>query len=531
MEHLFFNGVIRTLERERPVVQALLVRGGRIAAVGDRAAVEALAGADARPVDLRGRALLPGFLDAHSHFTAVADSFLQVSLADCRSLADIQDCLRAYLRREDVPPGAWVRGQGYDHNQLAEGRHPDRTCLDAAAPENPVVLCHQSGHMGVFSTLALERLGVAGDTPCPAGGVIEKEGGVPTGVMKENAFLAFQRQVPLPPLEAYLAAYGRAQRLYASHGVTTVQEGMLGAELVPLYRALLASGTLELDVTAYGDAAGVEAARQAFPGSVCQYHRHFKLGGYKMFLDGSPQGRTAWLRQPYAGETSYRGQGTMTDRQALDMIRLAAEKGMPLLAHCTGDAACGQYLAALEASEAAGADLAALRPVMVHAQLLGRDQMPQVKRLGVLVSFFPGHVYRWGEVHLKNLGRSRAEAISPAGSAERLGIPFTLHTDAPVLPPDMLAAMWCAVERMTAAGTALGPEERISPESALRAVTERAAFQYFEEGDKGTLAPGKRADLVILDRDPLAVPPEALRRIRVLETWKDGRPIFTAGRN
>ena len=528
MEYLFYNGVIRTMETEFPTVQALLVRGERILAAGNREAMEVLA-RDARRVDLRGRTLLPGFLDAHSHFTAVADGFLQVSLAECRSWGDIQECLRAYLRREDVPPGTWVRGQGYDHNQLAEGRHPDRRCLDAAAPENPVVLCHQSGHMGVFNTLALERLGVTGDTPCPAGGAIEREGGALTGVMKENAFLAFQRQVPLPPLEAYLAAYGRAQRLYASHGVTTVQEGMLGKELVPLYQALLASGTLEVDVTAYADPAGAEAARQAFPGSVRQYHRHFKLGGYKIFLDGSPQGRTAWLRQPYAGETEYRGTGTMTDRQVMDAVRLAAEEGMQLLAHCNGDAACGQYLAALEAAEGEGLNVALLRPVMIHAQLLGRDQLPWAKRLGTALSFFPGHVYHWGEVHLKNLGQSRAEAISPARSAERLGIPFTLHTDAPVLPPDMLETMWCAVERVTAAGRPLGPEERISPESALRAVTERAAWQYFEETDKGTLAPGKRADMVILDRDPLAVPPESLRTLRVLETWKDGRPIFRAG--
>ena len=529
MDILFTNGTIRTLERCGPTAQALLVRDGRIAAAGSRTAVEGRAERTARRVDLAGRTLLPAFLDAHSHFTAVANQFLQVDLSGCRSWADIQDRIRDYIRREQIPAGQWVTGQGYDHNRLAEGRHPDRACLDRAAPEHPVVICHQSGHMGVFSTAALERLGVTGDTPSPAGGAIGREDGVPTGYMEENAFLEFQKRVPMMPLEAFLGAYRKAQDLYASYGITTVQEGLLRRELVPLYQALLTDGSLRLDVTAYGDAEGVAAARQAFPDSVRQYQGHFRLGGYKMFLDGSPQGRTAWLRQPYAGGAEYRGYGTLTDAQALDMVRRAGAEGMQLLAHCNGDAACAQYLAALEAAAREGVDLAAMRPVMIHAQLLGRDQLPAVKRLGAIPSFFAAHVYHWGDIHWENLGPGRADCISPAGSAARLGIPFTLHTDAPVIPPDILETVWCAVNRETRSGRRLGPEERVDVQTALEAVTANAAFQYFEERDKGTLAPGKRADLVLLDRDPLAVPPEALRDIQVLETWKDGAPIFRRG--
>ena len=526
MDILFTNGTIRTMERESPAAQALLVRDGRVAAVGSLAAVEDQAGIDVRRVDLAGRTLLPSFLDAHSHFTAVANQFLQVSLSGCASWGDIQDRIRDYIRRERVPAGQWVTAQGYDHNQLSERRHPDRACLDAAAPENPVVICHQSGHMGVFNTAALERLGVTAQTPAPAGGVIGRENGTLTGYMEENAFLEFQKRVPMMPLEAFLGAYRKAQGLYASHGITTVQEGLLRRELVPLYQALLADGSLKLDVVAYGDEAGVAAARQAFPASVRRYQGHFRLGGYKMFLDGSPQGRTAWLRQPYQGEAAYRGYGTLTDAQVLDMVRRAGAEGMQLLAHCNGDAACAQYLAALETAAREGVDLAAMRPVMIHAQLLGRDQLPAVKRLGVIPSFFVAHVYHWGDIHWENLGPDRADGISPAGSAAELGIPFTFHTDAPVIPPDLLETVWCAVNRVTRSGRLLGAEERVDVQTALEAVTANTAFQYFEERDKGTLSPGKRADLVILDRDPLAVPPEELRDIRVLETWKDGAAIF-----
>ena len=471
MDILFENGTIRTLERNSPDAQALLVRNGRIAAVGGRTAVEDQTGIDVRRVDLAGRTLLPAFLDAHSHFTAVANQFLQVSLEGCTSWADMQDRIRDYIRRERIPAGQWVTAQGYDHNLLSERRHPDRLCLDAAAPE-------------------------------------------------------FQKRGPMRPLESFLAAYRKAQDLYASYGITTVQEGLLRRELVPLYQALLADGSLKLDVVAYGDPEGAEAARQAFPESVRQYHRRFKLGGYKMFLDGSPQGRTAWLRRPYQGEQEYRGYGTLTDAEVLDMVRRAGTDGMQLLAHCNGDAACAQYLAALDAAAREGVDLAALRPVMIHAQLLGRDQLPEVKRLGVIPSFFVAHVYHWGDVHLENLGPGRAEAISPAGSAAEQGIPFTFHQDAPVIRPDMLETVWCAVNRVTRQGRVLGREERVDVRTALEAVTVHAAYQYFEETDKGTLAPGKQADLVILDRDPLAVPQEELRDIRVLETWKDGVPIF-----
>ena len=350
MDILFENGTIRTLERNSPDAQALLVRNGRIAAVGGRTAVEDQTGIDVRRVDLAGRTLLPAFLDAHSHFTAVANQFLQVSLEGCTSWADMQDRIRDYIRRERIPAGQWVTAQGYDHNLLSERRHPDRLCLDAAAPDNPVVICHQSGHMGVFNTAALERLGVTAQTPAPAGGVIGRENGTLTGYMEENAFLEFQKRVPMRPLESFLAAYRKAQDLYASYGITTVQEGLLRRELVPLYQALLADGSLKLDVVAYGDPEGAEAARQAFPESVRQYHRRFKLGGYKMFLDGSPQGRTAWLRRPYQGEQEYRGYGTLTDAEVLDMVRRAGTDGMQLLAHCNGDAACAQYLAALDAA-------------------------------------------------------------------------------------------------------------------------------------------------------------------------------------
>lgn len=366
---------------------------------------------------------LPAFLDAHSHFTAVANQFLQVSLEGCTSWADMQDRIRDYIRRERIPAGQWVTAQGYDHNLLSERRHPDRLCLDAAAPDNPVGDLPPVRPHGRVQHRGAGAAGCHCADACPAGGVIGRENGTLTGYMEENAFLEFQKRVPMRPLESFLAAYRKAQDLYASYGITTVQEGLLRRELVPLYQALLADGSLKLDVVAYGDPEGAEAARQAFPESVRQYHRRFKLGGYKMFLDGSPQGRTAWLRRPYQGEQEYRGYGTLTDAEVLDMVRRAGTDGMQLLAHCNGDAACAQYLAALDAAAREGVDLAALRPVMIHAQLLGRDQLPEVRRLGVIPSFFVAHVYHWGDVHLENLGPGRRRPSVPQARRRSRGSP------------------------------------------------------------------------------------------------------------
>ena len=505
--------------------EALLVRDGRIAAVGSREEVLAQTSPAARRIDLADSVLLPAFIDPHSHFSACANGLLQASLDEAASFSEVEETIRAYIERNRVPAGKWVLGKGYDHNRLAEQAHPTRELLDKAAPNNPVLLQHQSGHVGVANTAALELLGITPDTPSPEGGRIEVKDGRLTGYLEENAFIQALQKAPMPTPQELADAFDRAQTLYAGYGIATVQEGMFTRQLAPLYKGLLL-GRLRLDLVGYADFADAGALKREFAAHVGRYHQRFKLGGYKIFLDGSPQGRTAWMLEEYPGSGGYRGYPTLPDETVRRALAASADEGMQLLAHCNGDAACAQYLAALETAAREGVDLAAMRPVMIHAQLLGRDQLPAVKRLGVIPSFFVAHVYHWGDIHWENLGPDRADRISPAGSAAELGIPFTFHTDAPVIPPDLLETVWCAANRVTRSGRLLGAEERVDVQTALEAVTANAAFQYFEERDKGTLSPGKRADLVILDRDPMAVPPEELRELRVLETWKDGVPIF-----
>lgn len=516
---LYFGGPIVTLEEPR-YAQALVERGGRIAYVGDREEAERLAGPGARRVDLEGRALLPAFLDPHSHLLACAYARLQVPLGECAGWGEIADRLSRHVQARDIQPGEWVKGTGYDQNALAEGAAPDRFCLDRACPNNPVVIQHASGHAGVFNTLALERLGALnGDCG------LERDGqGELTGRGEENPFLDLLGRIPMDGLEDVLRAFQGAQEEYASHGIATAQEGLLQPVMAPVYQEILRRGLLYLDVNAYVPPADYDRLRGQFAQGVSASPGIFQVAGMKIFLDGSPQGGTAWVREPYAGGGC--GTSTMTDGQVLSAFRQALDRDAQLLAHCNGDRAAEQYLTLLaQAEREAGKKLC--RPVMIHAQLLGLDQLERVKALGVIPSFFVAHVYHWGEIHVKNFGLDRAGRISPAGSALAWGIPFTFHQDSPVIPPDMLETIWCACVRRTKTGRVLGAEERIPVEAALRAVTQTAALQYGLERELGTLRPGKRADFVLLSGDPLRTPPEELKKLQVERTIQRGRTIWS----
>lgn len=542
MKKLYYNGQILTMEssalstsaewgtaRRSAIPEALLTEDDRILAVGSFEELRLKAAPEVEMQDLKGHTLMPSFIDAHGHFAAAANAILQCPLGEAYSFEELQERLYAFAR--NVPPGEWVQGQGYDHNQLAEKRHPDRRILDEVCPDQPLVITHKSGHMGVFNTKALEVLGVLeGDLPQVDGGRIEMEEGLPTGYMEEEAFLHYQKRIPMGDPEDFAKAFQKVQEMYASYGITTVQEGMFVGQLTPIYRNLLETESLKLDLVAYLDAQTASEIRGQFPKADRRYQGHFKIGGYKIFLDGSPQGRTAWLREPYIAEggeqEGYCGYPMMSNEEVEAALRKAVEEQMPILAHCNGDAAARQYIDAVEKISREYPEMYDLHPVMIHAQMLPAEEMERVHSLGIIPSFFIAHIYHWGDVHVKNLGIERAQKISPAGSALKAGIPFTFHQDTPVIPPDMLETVWCAAVRRTKNGLILGEEERIGIWDALQAVTIHAAAQYGEEEEKGTLAEGKKADMVILDQNPLLAGAEALRSIQVLETIKDGKTIW-----
>ncbi len=531
MGTLYVNGTILTMEQDQ-TAEAVWEEGGVIRAVGERKLLEDQA-CGAQRMDLQGRTMIPAFIDAHSHFSAYANAMLQVSLEEDSSFDEMVESIGQFIERNQIPLGKWVLARGFDPDAVREKRYPDRRVLDRAAPHHPVLIQHKSGHMGVMNTMGLKICRITGETKSPEGGKIEIKDGQPTGYLEENAMMMYLRQVGMPTKEELLPIYDKAQAAYASHGITTVQEGMAPDDMVPLLQMLAQRNMLYLDLNVYAHISQSRRLLETFSHEIGVCRNHIKIGGYKIFLDGSPQGRTAWMRQPYEnaaqmeGDEAYCGYPAMSDEAVREAVLTAARQRLQILAHCNGDAACDQYIRMCRSVKEEGYDLAGIRPVLIHGQLLGMDQLEAVKEIPLIPSFFAAHVYHWGDVHVKNFGWNRASHISPAASAEKKGILYTFHQDSPVIEPDMMETVWCAVNRKTKSGTVLGEEERIPVLEALKAVTLHAAYQYFEEGEKGSIRPGKRADFAILDRNPLAVEPDELRDIQVLQTIKDGRVIFT----
>ena len=521
---VYYGGDILTLEGGGRA-EALLVEDGVIRELGTKEALLA-SFPGAERADLRGRTLMPSFIDPHSHITSCAQTFGLVSLEGCREIAEVVKRIADYREKGRVKPGEWICGFGYDHNDLKERRHPGREALDRAAPDNPVLISHASGHMGAVNSAALREMGITADTPDPDGGRIGRVDASrePDGYLEETAFISRSNAVPLPSEEERFRQMEMAQDAYLRYGITTAQDGLTRPAEWELLKGMSEAGKLRLDVVSYLDQKQCPGLLRENPEWYGRYRGNLRIGGYKIFLDGSPQGRTAWVSEPYEGAADgYRGYPSYTDEQLEAFVRQAVDERVQQLVHCNGDAACGQLIGAYQ--KVAGGDLG-LRPVMIHAQLVREDQLAEMAKLGMIASFFVAHTWFWGDVHLKNFGAARAEKISPAASALREGVVYTFHQDTPVIQPDMLFTVWCAVNRRTRAGVVLGPEERLSVTDALRGVTANAAYQYFEEDRKGTIRAGKRADLVVLDRNPLDVPAEELKNLRVLATIKAGEPLY-----
>ncbi|MFM7280469.1 MAG: amidohydrolase [Planctomycetia bacterium] len=540
-DRIWFNGQILTMEGVEPAyVEALAVANGRIIAAGDLTSILSLRDSQTQVCDLGGRALLPGFIDPHSHIAAYTlgwglPALQPPPVGSVRRIADIQRSLREYIQKEAIPPGQLVMGQGYDDSLLEEGRHPTRQELDAVSTEHPIIVIHASGHLLAANSAALAKVGYTRETQDPAGGLIRREpDGTPNGVVEEIAGMPFLALIEPDPLEKQLDKFEAVQRYYISLGVTTAQDGISMKGDLALMREAARRNRMLIDIHAYprwDEYNAALAQRDADLLPVGERIGRFSVSGMKLTVDGSPQGKTAYLTQPYVVppeglSADYRGYATMTQTEMNAWFEFARDEKFQLIVHCNGDAAADQMIAAVRHAQTKP-PFKDRRPVMIHAQMIRPDQVEAMAQLGIIPSFFTAHTYYWGDWHIaQTVGRERAFRMSPANTARKLGIPFTNHSDASVVPPNHLDVIWTAVNRLSRSGVVVGPDERIPVYSALQAVTIHAARQYFEEDQKGTLASGKRADLVVLSADPLAMDPLQIRTIRVLETIKDGATIY-----
>jgi hypothetical protein len=539
---IYTGGTILTIDDANPHAEAVAVTNGRIVAVGPLEDVSKLKGPGTRMVDLGGRTMLPGFIDPHGHvmmggLQALSANMLPPPDGRVGSIAALQQTLKEWMavNGEAMSKARIILGFGYDHSQLAELRPPNRAELDAVSTDLPVVVVHQSGHIGAFNSKALEIAGYTAASKDPEGGkILRKEGSQePSGIVEETAFfLALPRllkNVGPAGFEAFTIA---GAEMWSSFGYTTAQEGRANSTLIPVLQKLTADGSVKIDIYAYAD---VLLGRDYIRDNVSRtYDKGFRLAGAKLTIDGSAQGFTAWRDRPYVDPVGdyppgYLGYPAVTNQDVIGSLDWAYENGIQIIVHANGEAAADLLLASVrnaQAKHGAGDR----RTVLIHGQYQREDQVADFVRFGVIPSLFTMHTFYWGDWHRDHtVGPEAADNISPTGWYNKRGSTITIHTDAPVAFPDTMRALDATVTRRTRSGDILGPTQRLDVMTALKAMTIWAAHQAFEEADKGSITVGKTADFVILSGDPTAVDADTLDQLTVTETIKSGETVYVRG--
>ena len=552
---LYTGGDILTMRGSAPeYVESLVVRDGNILFAGSLADAKKRIALVAATVDLGGKTLLPGFIDTHGHFVYFGKNLVDANLFGCTDIADLVARMKKQV--EQTPADGWIVGFGYQARGLKEGRAPTSEELDQVSADRPVMIVDSSGHLGAANAAAFKAAGITAETPDPTGGMFTRkaDGKSLAGPMEETALNAVRSK--RPPFTGELAARAitGAAEVWASHGQTTAMEAGLGLgnddigivlnaidkQLLPIDLYVAAKDSALDDTLAaaytvasqYNPQAGgiVEKLRAARPDLDRRYVNRVRLGGVKFWLDGSLD--TAWFTQPYTqnppGKSgAFSGYRQIPD-EALDAI---FEKYWPtqlqIHMHMNGDAAADQALAAI-AKAVKKHGMHDHRPVFVHATWLRPDQIEKMKACGAIPSFLTAGIIPGGDAVVKLWGPERSAGAMASRTFLRAGLPFTYSHDAPVSPvPSILALVDAGVNRLSGSGKVVGSDERVGPYDALRAVTVTAAYQLKEEKTKGTLEPGKLADLVILDKNPLKVEPTSIKDIAVVETIKEGRTVYT----
>lgn len=536
---IYHGGPVITINDEAPHAQAVAVKDGKILAVGDKEEVLKTKGAETKLIDLNGKTMLPGFVDAHGHvfmggIQALSANMLAPPDGEVKDIPSLVRTLKEWTNANQttVDKIQLIVGFGYDNAMLAELRHPTREDLDQVSKDIPVCIIHQSGHLFAVNSKALEVCGVTAETPNPAGGVIRRgeDGKEPNGVLEETAgFPVIMKLLSRAGAEGAKQFARSGSELWARFGYTTAQEGRSVPAVANILRAVADEGGFKNDVVTYPD---VLVDREFIKKNVTQeYKNRLRVGGAKLTIDGSPQGFTAWRDRPYYAPVGnyppgYRGYHAATEEQVISAVDWAFENNIQILTHSNGEAASDLLIAAIDAAtrKHGGGDR---RAVLIHGQFLREDQIDSFNHLSVIPSLFPMHTFYWGDWHRDHtVGPLLADNISPTGWCVKRGMKFTSHHDAPVAFPNSMRVLDATVTRRSRSGDIIGPAQRVDVMTALKSMTIWPAWQHFEEKNKGSIETGKLADFVILDKDPTAIDPETIDEIKVVETIKEGVTIF-----
>jgi predicted amidohydrolase YtcJ len=526
------NKVILMTGNEQAEALSIAIKNQKIIWIGTHEKAERIQG---KHIDYGDQAILPGFIDAHGHASYLAFATQVANLASppvgtVNNIKELQSELKKFIKDSNLKPGGWVMGLGYDDSLLAEKRHPTKDDLDEVSTEHPIYLIHVSSHLGAANSLGLKLANINSKTQDPPGGKIRRyvNSLEPNGVFEETAAYPLQ-QLAMSSYKDPIGSVKKAMQIYARNGITTVQDGASSPETIALMQAADAQGMINLDVISFP--IGQNGLDQNLDSiNFGSYEGRLKIGGIKLILDGSPQGKTAYLTEPYykpphSELDSYTGYPLIPQLEVSKWVKRYADLNIPIMAHANGDAAADMLIKAVTDADIASDH----RTVMIHAQTVREDQLDKMKGLGIIPSYFSTHTFYWGDWHRDSVfGEERAMRISPTKSSLDRKMPFTVHNDAPVVPPDMIRLLWSTTNRKTRSGKVLGDEQKISTYEALKAITINAAYQHFEDDIKGTLEVGKQADIVVLSEDPLDMDAEDILKIDVVATFSQGAEIFSA---
>lgn len=537
---IYRGGPIITMDGDQPqLAEVVIVRDGKILYTGSAAQAPKIKKKDQRIHDLAGNTLLPGFIDAHSHFSAAIHTsrgldLWNKNLPTINTIADLQNAIRAHLANASSlapsPANGWQMVWQYDPETLAEKRHITRAELDAISPHHPLVVMHVSLHGAVANSAALAAAGITDASTAPAGGIIGRDAdGKLNGLLLETAMFALLAKSPKASEADNLAGLEAAQNRYFAEGYTHAQDGATQPADLAFLTSEAARARIKIDLALLPFASQLDGLFTRDDLKFGEYQGHIKLQGIKFVLDGSPQARTAFFTQDYArgspeGHHPWHGAPVTSAADFTAAAKKVMDRGWQLFVHANGDAAIDMAIAGFDQLGVRAADNR--RPIIIHSQFQRKDQLPAYVRLGVGPSYFSNHTYYWADIHRSNFPAETVDFISPLKSAAALGLHTSNHSDYSVTPLDTRFMLWSSMARRSISGVVSGPDEQLGAYQALQALTTGPAWQIFEEDRKGRIKAGLLADFVILDRNPLDTPTDDIKSIKVLETIKEGRSIW-----
>jgi predicted amidohydrolase YtcJ len=537
---IYFGGDILTMVGDTPTyADAVWIKDGKIAYIGSLEEAKKQ-GQGAELANLEGKTLLPSFIDAHSHYInslTVSDqanvSPKPITEGKGDNVDQIIETIKQLKDKGNIPKDSLIQAYGYDDTKM-NGRLLNRDDLDKAFPDNPVIVGHISMHGAVLNSKALTRFNITKDTPTPKGGVIVRDNnGEPYGLIMETAYLPIFDNLPKPNLDQQIAWSKRGQMLYAEAGITTAHDGATKFNDLEIMKNANKANVNMIDIIAFPFIGDLKSVLAKYPKKDwLKYDNHLKIGGVKITIDGSPQGKTAFFHKPYRtgspsdpNDKKWTGELTFSQDEVTAMVGMVYDMEVPLNLHANGDSAIATFLKAHEM--VAKHDLGKERHVtMIHSQFVNRKQLEKYPKYKILPSFYTLHTYYFADAHIQNRGIEQASYMSPMKDAIGLGLKPTNHTDFVVLPLNQMMVLWSSVNRISFGNKAIGQDQCITPYQGLQAITIHPAIQYMEQATKGTLEKNKLADLVILDKNPLKEDKMKIKDIKVLQTIKEGKVIY-----